>query len=67
MSIYEQWFMNHDNVYGLAEWMVDENEVDTPNDLLRIFEKPWKYELAWERYQAERDNEAAKAIDHPSF
>lgn len=48
------WYEDHDNLLGLGTWLVDECEITTCQELLRFFEKPWKWTEEWNSFKAQQ-------------
>lgn len=48
----EKWFEVYDNVTALASALNDDWRFETPTDMLRYFEKPWKWTPEWEAWTA---------------
>ena len=55
MNWSEKWFTSYDNVYDLGDALVERGDLYTVADLLRYFEKPWKWTPEWEQYAADRE------------
>ena len=48
-DLYERkWFDEQGNVLALARHMVSEGLIETPEDLIYIIEKPWKWGDEWD-------------------
>ena len=47
-----KWFESHDNLIELAHWLLVDGWFTYPIDLLRYFEKPWKWEPEWDKMKA---------------
>ena len=47
-----KWFESHDNLIELAHWLLVDGWFTYPIDLLRYFEKPWKWEDEWDKMNA---------------
>jgi len=59
------WYLDRDNILGLARWLKDEGQWDGAGgvgNLIYFFEKPWKYDNEWDAYQASllKEKEDAK-------
>lgn len=52
------WYMNHDNIVTLIDWMAEDNSY-SKQDLASAVEKPWKYEDEFRTAQAKLDEELA--------
>tara|TARA_R100000458_G_C8264109_1_gene239356 strand:- start:276 stop:455 length:180 start_codon:yes stop_codon:yes gene_type:complete len=51
-DLYEaKWFDEHGNVLALARHMVSEGLIETPEELICFFEKPWKWGNEWDSAQ----------------
>lgn len=49
-----KWFNRNGNIYELAEWLVQNDLMAEDYDsLLRLIEKPWKWNDEWKLYQKE--------------
>ena len=46
-----KWYESPDNVYDLAQWLDGEGYFDKTSDMLRFFEKPWKWDREFGLYQ----------------
>ena len=46
-----KWYESPDNVYDLAQWLDGEGYFDKTSDMLRFFEKPWKWIREFGLYQ----------------
>ena len=42
-----KWFESHDNLIELARWLLSVGWFKTSDDVIRFFEKPWKWEPEW--------------------
>ena len=51
-DLYERkWFDEQGNVLALARHMVSEGLIETPEELIYFFEKPWKWGDEWDSAQ----------------
>lgn len=48
-----EWYIDIKNVFELAEFMVESDQVVTAKELLEYFRHPEKYTEVWNLYQAE--------------
>lgn len=60
------WYMNHDNIVTLIQWMADSEEMSySKQDIAYAVEKPWKYEeefrTAERKASEDRERETSKA------
>jgi hypothetical protein len=53
-----RWHSDIDTVHSVATYAVEQGEVTTLEDLLYLFEKPWKYEELYEAYLEEAGENA---------
>lgn len=44
----DYWYASAENVHTLAAWLNDRDEFGSIDDVLRFFEKPWKWAAEWE-------------------
>lgn len=51
VELLKEWHCCHDNLTTLARHLIDEEGYDA-EQMLRFFEKPWKWTEEWERLQA---------------
>ena len=47
-----KWFESHDNLIELAHWLLVDGWFTYPIDMLRYFEKPWKWTPEWDEMKA---------------
>ena len=47
-----KWFESHDNLIELAHWLLVDGWFTYPIDMLRYFEKPWKWTAEWDEMRA---------------
>ena len=47
-----KWFESHDNRIELAHWLLVDGWFTYPIDMLRYFEKPWKWTAEWDKMNA---------------
>ena len=50
-----RWYEYVSNVSDLAEWMTEECLFTTPEQVVRFFQKPWKWEVEFHCYQAHKN------------
>jgi len=46
-----KWYDNPENTLHLAEQLVEQDRLQGEREVLRFFEKPWKWEPEWEALQ----------------
>lgn len=46
-----KWYETYDNVVTLAEWLDMLCEFNETSDVIRFFEKPWKWDREWNLFQ----------------
>ena len=52
-----KWFESHDNLIELAHWLLVDGWFTYPIDMLRYFEKPWKWTPEWDEMRANLPSE----------
>lgn len=59
-----KWYHVYDNVYGLAQWLDGFSYFSGTDEMLRYFEKPWKWGQEYRCYQlwALADKQTAEQI-----
>ena len=50
-----KWWEKHDNRIELVHWLYDIRYLKTPADVIRFFEKPWKWDAQWDEMHTEPD------------
>ena len=60
-----KWFESHDNLIELAHWLLVDGWFTYPIDLLRYFEKPWKWQPEWDKMKA-GPTEEQLGLDDPA-
>lgn len=56
------WYAEHEKLVELAYWMNEQGELDDIEAVLYFFEKPWKYEEEWKKYQRFIEAEKYRAV-----
>lgn len=46
-----EWYANHANVIQVATYLTNEGILTTPEDVIYLFEKPWKYSKEFEEME----------------
>jgi hypothetical protein len=48
MTMEPRWYDSHDAIVEFASILIDAEQLDTPREVLRYFEKPWKWTPEYE-------------------
>lgn len=54
-----EWYTETKNVFELAEFMVESDQIVTAKELLEYFRHPWKYTEVWGLYQTDINGRAS--------
>jgi len=53
----DYWFATYDNITALGAWLIESAQIVEVKDLQYFYEKPWKWDKEWEKYQMELEKQ----------
>ena len=60
------WYSSHESLVNLAQHLLDAGELQTGEDMLAYFEKPWKWQAEWDSYQEDQQPETNWIQEEPT-